>query len=310
MRMTVGWGMLGYGVKKLVGAQFPPPTLGRLIEPFGQATPLGLLWTFMGASPAYSLFGGLGETLGGALIVLPGLTALGSLVSLAMMTNVLMLNLCYDVPRKIFSFHLILMCLFLLIPDFRRLSNVLIFNRRADPVPEIPLFKDKLLNRASYLLPIAFGIVILLFAGTQSLKDAKDLRATLPAPIRGIWSVKELEIDGVPKAPLLTDDSRWRAVIFDAPRVLIIEAMDGKQNKYYMQLDSSQRTATLWNVNDPHWKATLAIALPDENSMTLNGQFGGHGVNAKLDRVDLSDPEKFPLTNRGFHWVNPFVNNQ
>ena len=51
-------------------------------------------------SQAYSLFRGIGETLGGVLLVLPALTTLGALVSLAMMTNVLMLNMFYDVPRK------------------------------------------------------------------------------------------------------------------------------------------------------------------------------------------------------------------
>ena len=153
MRLVAGWAMLGYGVKKLVGAQFPPPDLPRLMQPFGQASPMGMLWTFMGASALYSFFGGFGETLGGVLLMIPRFTTLGALISGAMMTNVLMLNLCYDVPRKIFSVHLVLICLFLLIPDFRRLGNVLIFNRRADPVPETPLFDDKILNRIALVRP-------------------------------------------------------------------------------------------------------------------------------------------------------------
>src|SRR5215469_2793011 len=98
--------MLGYGVKKLVGAQFPGPSLSRLMQPFGQASPLGLMWTFMGASQLYSFFAGMGETVGGALVLVPRLVTLGALISLAMTTNVLVLNLCYDVPRKIFSIHL------------------------------------------------------------------------------------------------------------------------------------------------------------------------------------------------------------
>ena len=58
MRLVAAWAMLGYGVKKLIGAQFPAPDLVRLVQPFGQATPMGMLWTFMGVSWLYSFFGG------------------------------------------------------------------------------------------------------------------------------------------------------------------------------------------------------------------------------------------------------------
>ena len=154
MRMTLAWAMLGYGVKKLIGAQFTPPTLARQSQAFGRATPMNMLWTFMGASQAYSLFGGIGETLGGVLLLIPRLTTLGALVSFALMTNVLMLNLCYDMPRNIFSIHLVLMCLFLLLPEMRRLTNVFIFNRRADPSTEVPLMNDKALNWVALALPV------------------------------------------------------------------------------------------------------------------------------------------------------------
>ncbi len=309
MRMTVGWGMLGYGVKKLLGAQFPPPNLAKLVQPIGQSTPLGMLWAFMGVSQPYSFFGGLGEALGGALIILPGLVTLGSIVSIAMMTNVLMLNVGYDVPRKILSFHLILMCLFLLIPDFKRLVNVFLLNRRADPVPEVPLFKDKLTNWAAMLLPIVFGVYVAFVAGRQSIFDAKDLTATLPPPIRGIWRVDELVVDGTPHPPLLTDATRWQNVIFDAPKVLTIQLMDGRQAKYAMELEEGQKTFVLHNENDPYWKATLALEYPQPDQMILQGDVGFHRVNAKLKRIDVSDPEMYPLMNRGFHWVNPNVNN-
>jgi uncharacterized membrane protein YphA (DoxX/SURF4 family) len=310
MRMTVGWGMLGYGVKKLVGAQFPPPTLARLVQPFAQASPTGLLWTFMGASPAYSLFGGIGETLGGALILVPGLVTLGSLISAAMMTNVLMLNLGYDVPRKIFSIHLILMCLYLLLPEARRLANVFLFNRRADPVPQIPLFRDRQWNRAAIFLPLVFGVYVFLVAGHQSILDANTETATLSSPIRGIWAVQEFAVDGAPEALRLGDPKQWQNVIFDQPKILTIQTMNGQQVRYYMQLDDAQKTIKLWNTNDLQWRAVLHADTPQADQMTIEGEFGSQKVTAKLARMNLSDPQFFYLTNRGFHWVNPYVNNR
>lgn len=309
MRLTTAWAMLGYGVKKLVGSQFPAPDLVRLIEPFGHASPMGMLWTFMGASWLYSFFGGFGETLGGVLLLFPRLTTLGALVSGAMMTNVLMLNLCYDVPRKIFSIHLVLMCLFLLIPDFRRLTNVLVLNRRADPVPQVPLFEDKQLNRIALIAQVAFGAYILWVAGAQSIKDLNDY-ASLSGPVRGVWSVSEFVQDGLVRPPLMTDSTRWQTVVFDNPKAFTVVSMDGKRTQYFMRLDDAHRSATLWPASNPEKITMLTLQNPDPNRLTLDGQYEGHHVNAKMTRVDMTDPAKYPLVNKGLHWINPYIDNR
>jgi uncharacterized membrane protein YphA (DoxX/SURF4 family) len=310
MRLVTGWAMLGYGVKKLVGSQFPPPDLVRLTQPFGQASPMGMLWTFMGVSALYSFFGGFGETVGGILLMFPRFTTLGALVSGALMTNVLMLNLCYDVPRKIFSIHLVVMCLILLIPDFKRLANVLVLNRQADPVPEVPLFDDKVLNHVALWAQIAFGAYVLWVAGSQSLLDAKTERDTMPAPVRGVWSVTEFNEDGILHPPLLTDQDRWQNVIFDSPKVLTVIGMDGSRQRYFIQFEDGMKTAKLWNLDDTHRTALLSLDYSTPSQMTVNGRFESHQLSAKLDRIDMSDPKKYPLMNKGFHWVNPYIDNR
>lgn len=308
MRLVAAWAMLGYGIKKLVGAQFPPPDLERLMQSFGEAAPMGMLWTFMGASPLYSFFGGFGETMGGVLLLFPRLTTLGALVSGAMMTNVLMLNLCYDVPRKIFSIHLVLMCLFLLIPDFRRLANVLVFNRRAEAVAQAPLFDDKWLNRIALLAQVAFGVYVLWVAGAQSLKDARDLRATTAAEIHGIWTVNEFTEDGMVRPPLITDNDRWRTLIFDHPKLLTVIAMNGDRLHYYVQPDGDKKFK-LWNLADPRRTASLSLD-PQSDRMNLEGHLEGHPITAKMNRLDISNPDKYPLANKGLHWVNPYIDNR
>jgi hypothetical protein len=39
----------------------------RLLKPYGESSPMGLLWTFMGYSTGYNLFTGGAEALGGLL---------------------------------------------------------------------------------------------------------------------------------------------------------------------------------------------------------------------------------------------------
>jgi hypothetical protein len=95
--------MISYGAVKVIKSQFPNPTLDRLLQPFGDASPMGLLWTFIGASMAYSVFSGACEMLGGLLLVSRRTTILGALFSIAVLGNVVMLNFCYDVPVKLYS---------------------------------------------------------------------------------------------------------------------------------------------------------------------------------------------------------------
>ena len=52
--------MITYGAVKVIKSQFPNPPLDPLLQPFGDASPMGLLWTFMGVSESYNLFTGAG----------------------------------------------------------------------------------------------------------------------------------------------------------------------------------------------------------------------------------------------------------
>jgi uncharacterized membrane protein YphA (DoxX/SURF4 family) len=92
MRMVVAVAMISYGANKLFRMQFAAPGLARYVDSYGRTTPMGLLWAMMGYSHAYSFFGGIGEMVGGLLLLVPTLTSLGCLVTLAVMTNVIMLN--------------------------------------------------------------------------------------------------------------------------------------------------------------------------------------------------------------------------
>src|SRR5689334_3378624 len=61
LRFAVGSTMVGYGMLKVVPLQMPFPFLTRLVEPFGNFSPMGVLWYSIGASPAYERFVGSAE---------------------------------------------------------------------------------------------------------------------------------------------------------------------------------------------------------------------------------------------------------
>jgi hypothetical protein len=132
--------MLTYGFVKAVPLQMPYPYLTRLVEPFGNFSPMGVLWSSVGSSPHYETFAGCAEILGGVLLFIPRTTVLGALVCLADMIQVFTLNMTYDVPVKQLSFHLMLMSLVLLAPDLQRLANFFLLDRAAVPSSRGALF--------------------------------------------------------------------------------------------------------------------------------------------------------------------------
>ncbi len=310
VRMVVAVAMISYGANKLWRMQFAEPGLARYVDTFGRTSPMGLLWTMMGTSHAYSFFGGVGEMLGGLLLLIPRFTALGALITGAVMTNVLMLNFGYDVPRKIYSIHLIAFCLFLLMPDMRRIGEFFLLNRKTQLSPPVPLFRDRKMNYGVWALQGFIGVAALLWCCTQAYKDQVKNETHIAAAVRGIWSVDQFSLEGTPRLPLLTDPERWQNVIFDDPKFLVIQGMDGKQTRYYIKLDPEKKTFNLWSQADIHSMANFTYDTPQANRITLDGQFEGKHVTAELQRVDLSDPDTFLLINRGVHWVNQYAHNR
>ena len=149
--------MLSYGMAKVFPGQFGAPTLDRLLEPYGQSSPMGLLWTFMGDSRPYAFFTGVVECLGGLLLFSQRTTTLGALVVAAAMGNVAMLNFSYDVPVKLYSSHLFALAVLLLLPDIPRLRRVFLTNESTRPAQLRKPFTSVWRNRAALVVK---GIVI------------------------------------------------------------------------------------------------------------------------------------------------------
>ena len=139
----------------MIPAQMPFPDLFRLVQPLGHFSLMEVLWAYMGAAPTYEIFAGCAEALGGILLVIPRTTTLGALICLGDLTNVLMIDMSYNVANKIQVFHLLLFALFLLAPEFSRLTNVFVLNRPAPPSTQPALFRTRRANRIALALQVS-----------------------------------------------------------------------------------------------------------------------------------------------------------
>ena len=296
VRFALGTTMIGYGAYKVISSQFPAPTLDRLMQPYGESSPMGLLWTFMGASEPYTMFVGSAEMIAGILLFPRRTSTLGALMSVGVLSNVVALNFSYDVPVKLYSTHLLAQAIFLLLPDARRLGNFFILNRSTEYVRMEPLFRRPLWHRSA----LVFSTLLLMLITGTALYQSYDARRSFRSdrsPLYGVWEVEEFSL-GQTKPTV--DGQRWRRVVFDTGRVAVQTATD-LYERFGTQFDQEKRTLTLRRRGDPGWNTVLTYEQESPEVVTLAGKLNGSEMTARLHR---SEERKFLLTDRGFHWIN------
>ncbi|RTR28317.1 hypothetical protein [Deinococcus radiophilus] len=121
LRFFLAYSLLSYGLIKFNFGQFGLLNDWQLTATYGESSPMGLLWRFMATSPGYQWLAGVAEVLPALLLLHRRTVTLGALLAAVTMTNVLALNLFFDVPVKLFSAHLLLTALVLAAADLPRL---------------------------------------------------------------------------------------------------------------------------------------------------------------------------------------------
>ena len=292
-RFALAGQMFYYGMAKVIPTQFPPPSLVTLVNPVGNLSPADLLWTFIGASTPYQMFTGWAEVVAGVLLVVPRTATLGALIAFADMVQVLALNSSYDFGLKQVAFHLILISLFLLAPDARRLAAAI--------APAQPRA-----NKRALALQLAFGVYLLaMFTRLALISWSGPGGPGSPrSPLYGIWDVARLSVDGEARPPQQNDyDRRWRRVIFDADGMMIFQRLDDSFAHYGASVDTPQHLIVLTKGSSRTWKTTFVYDRQEGgDDMTLDGTMDGHVVHADLKRVGF---DTFKLLSNPFRWVRP-----
>jgi hypothetical protein len=307
VRLALGSTLLTYAFAKIVPTQMTV-FLQRFVEPFGNFSPMGVLWSSIASAVPYEIFAGCAELLGGVLVLMPRTATLGALICLADMVQVFMLNMTYDIPVKLFSFHLILLSLFLLVPEAGRLSRFFFSTGTVAPAVESPLFVERRANRIATFAQYAFLAYLIgsnLYSAVKSWKEFGP--GASKSALYGIWNVDECTLDGQPHPPLLTDTERWRRVIFQFRSSASFQRMDDTFAYFGTVQDMDQSALVLTKPGETSPFGKLAVRRPTPDQLILAGSMGGHQVHMTLQLVNSA---KFLLTSRGFHWVQEYPFNR
>jgi len=304
VRVCLGGQMLVYGADKVILLQMSGPYLAQLIEPYGNQSPASVLWNSIGAAPAYEIFAGSAELLGGLLLIFPRTATIGALVCLADLIEVFLLNMTYDVSVKILSFHLILISLLLLQPEFSRLTRFFLLNQPVEPARRTPLFES---SRAQRITSCIVAFLWLWMIGNLAYSDWDSWYMYGPgrakSPLYGIWNIEKLNLDGTDQPRLATDPKAWRRIVFDSPANITVQQMDDSVQRYTAAIDTKPGTLNLSSASDKNWKAAYTFSRPAPDRLLLNGVANGRKASLELT---LLDPAKMLLRSRGFHWIQDY----
>jgi hypothetical protein len=297
VRFALAGQMIFYGIAKVIPQQMPYPSLTRLVQPFGTLSPYGVLLNSIGSAPAYEIFTGCALVAGGLLLIVPRTVTLGALISLAAILQVFMLTMTYDVPAKLLAFHNLLLSCFLLAPDVSRQVRLALST-------QAQLFRSVRANRIALTAQIIVGLWIVGVSChyTWGVWSTRGGGRPLP-PLYGIWEVEQMSIDEQPRAPLLTDSTRWRRAIFDYPDRMAFQRTDESFAPYGASVNLPEKTLALTKSDDKNWTASFTFQRPAGDQLILDGRMDNHQVHMELQ---LTDRNSFLLVSRGFHWTQEF----
>jgi uncharacterized membrane protein YphA (DoxX/SURF4 family) len=298
--------MLAYGLSKVFKVQFPAPGPGRLTESFGDSSPMGLLWTFMGASTAYTAFTGGAEVLGGVLLLFRRTATLGALVILGVMTNVVMLNFSYDVPVKLLSLHLLVMAVILMAPDARGLADLLVLHRPAAPRPFawVPKRAGARWARRIVKTLVVGGLIAMYLRGSVEAVEEWGDHAPKPSTY-GSYDVETQTREGKLVPPLLTDPTRFRSGFIDVS-FGGLRTSDGIGLTFRLpSKDGADGQVDAFLVAK-HQAGRMTFSRPDAEHVVLEGTIGGEKMLVRIKRRDSPSL----LMSRGFHLVSEFPFNR
>lgn len=293
-----------YGFIKAFGEQFGNIGIARMLETYGESSPMRILWTFMSVSEPYEQFSGWSETIAGLLLLFRRTRTLGALAAAGVMLNVFTMNMTYDVPVKLFSFRLMLQGIYIALADRERLLAFFLKNRSVGAVNWPPFFKVAWKNRLLLALQVILMGYIIVDQYRGSVQYEIDPNQPKPA-LYGIHDVEQFIINGDTLPPLTTDTVRWSKAFMDVPffggtQYFVIKGMDNRNRYLQAEIDSVAQQLSLRPLRD-----TVNVYQFDykwvEGNLSLDGIFEGDTLQIE---TRYFNPDDFILKSRGFNWIN------
>ncbi|PTT01554.1 hypothetical protein DBR11_07055 [Pedobacter sp. HMWF019] len=285
--------LLNYGLVKFAKTQFPFPSLIQLTQNYGESNSMGLAWNFFGVSKGYNLFIGIAE-LFACLLFFRKTVTIGAFLSLMTTANIMAINYFYNVPVKMLSTALFIFCLFLLIPNFKRLIAFFFKGQAvALKIMPAPTIKKKWFLYAKYTLKYAF-IILAIVTGLAHMYEMKEPYANIMVkpPLYGAY-----RIDSITKNDETTPtDLGWKLLLIGAEYESGLRYQNDDVERGKINVDTLKKKIEI-NFSNDNSTHHFSYTIPSPDHLTLRGKFYNDSVNVELTR------KEFTLVTSDFNWI-------
>ena len=312
VRYNVAMVAFGYGIIKVFALQMWFPSLSQLATPLGEYLPMRFSWMFIGYSTPYQVFSGVAEVIVGLLLFNRKTATAGALVGLAVFVNVMAMNLSYDIPVKLFSTHLVIMSLFLVLQEYKRICAFFVMNQQAAPSTIYHLTITKKWQRITrYVLKGLFVVLIIILPFYNSYDRYQQSKITSDQkPIRsGIYDVTDFVLNKDTIPAMVGDSTRWTNMILHAGTTGSMLSSDTLFRKAYGRsyfgyfVDTAKQEMTFrWGGKNSDSLFTLKYNIPDSTTITLRGPVKGDTLFVRLKRTN----KQYRFAEKQFHWLSEY----
>lgn len=302
-RFYLGIILVNYGLVKLFYLQFPEPSLSRLVKTFGNSSPMGLAWTFLGYSKGYNIFMGIAEVMAILLLFRRTLT-FGLIITFFVTLNVMVINYSFDVPLKIVTTHLMLITLFLLSHDIKKIFIFFFTTKRVSLklVRRPEALNNIYLYKIGAFAKISIMVIIIVLAGFKLRNRNMILEGQFSkTKFYGIYDVITYKKNNSPISASNISDTMWKYLVMEYNGRTEVINNKGDERLFHSEIDSLKNTLILVDINKTSDTLKLFYEMPDEKSIIFHGQIENDSVVIVCNILKKSD---FILINRGFNLVS------
>lgn len=302
-----------YGSIKVMTLQMPFPSLSQMATPMGDFYPMRFSWMFIGYSSTYQIFSGITELLVAVLLFNRRTVLIGALAGIGVYLNVFILNMSYDIPVKIFSFQMLLGCIYLTSTNWTRLLKFFLLNKTAGEDHSWDLQLTKRWHRIGRIIAKLLFLVLYLAMPVynnlgyyKQVKNPKELPPVKP----GMYYVNTFVVNNDTIPPLVTDSLHWKDMIFEPGGMGSVNSTDTMFRQLYhrgyfaYEPDTLEQTITFKKSRmDSTALFVCKYEIPDSNSIHLWSVLKEDSLYIELIRSQ----RHFPLREKQFNWMTEFI---
>lgn len=305
VRYFLAFAAFTYGIIKVFKMQMNFPTLSQLATPLGDFLPMRFTWMYIGYSDGYQIFSGMMELVVFFLLLFRRTVLLGLFIGLGVFANVMLLNLFYDIPVKLFSIHLFVMCAFLISFDLKRIFNFFLFNKPTEVSVRYHFSSTRKWMRYTRIGLKSFFLLATMMGFIDTYRYSTE---TVIKPFAyGFYDI-DSKIVNNDTVPILAKDSlAWKDMIFDVRSMISVNSTDTlllqryRRGYFYYSRDSINNTLDCY-----YYKGADSTYL-----FKMKYRLNPDGLQLRTKLADDSiiynlknNNRKFQLERREFHWLS------